>query len=39
MDTTAIQQVLVALGDSLVVDCVMGPKTKAAVQALQAAHG
>lgn len=39
MDTTAIQRALVALGYSLVVDGVMGLKTKAAVVSFQRAAG
>ncbi|MGO4408045.1 peptidoglycan-binding protein [Bosea sp. RAF48] len=39
MDTTAIPRALVALGNSLVVGSVAGPKTKAAVKAFQTAHG
>lgn len=39
MDTTAIQRALVALGYSLVVDGVMGPKTRIALQTFQRGAG
>lgn len=39
MDTTAVQRALVALGYSLVIDGVMGPKTRIVVQTFQRSAG
>lgn len=39
MDTTAVQRALVALGYSLVIDGIAGPKTTTAVQAFQRGRG